>query len=310
MTSAPADRIRTCEQVQPPVFLLAPARSYSTVSLALLAGHPQLYGFPEMILFAAPTVGELLAGAGLPPHSPWAASRITGVARAVAQLHDGSQSAAAIQRAVHWLRACSEWPTVALMDHLLQLVQPRTGVEKSPDTVRSNQAITACLQAYPNARYLHLTRHPVNTQQSMLKHWAPLFPPEMPTRDRVRRCLLSWYSSHLRIVQSLRALPRQQWMRIRAEDLLGAPRTWLPRTLDWLRLDHDDRIIERMIHTERWEFAPQHGDKINAGGDPLFMRDPVLRTVAPPPPEAISPSWELTDDIHCRIARLARYLGY
>ena len=36
-----------------PIFLLAPARSYSTITLALLAGHPDIYGFPEMLLFTA-----------------------------------------------------------------------------------------------------------------------------------------------------------------------------------------------------------------------------------------------------------------
>ncbi len=44
-----------------PVFLLAPARSYSTVALALLAGHPGLHGFPELMLFNADTVAEPLS---------------------------------------------------------------------------------------------------------------------------------------------------------------------------------------------------------------------------------------------------------
>ena len=44
-----------------PLFLLAPARSYSTVSIALLAGHPELYGLPETSLFLRETVGEIMA---------------------------------------------------------------------------------------------------------------------------------------------------------------------------------------------------------------------------------------------------------
>ena len=44
-----------------PVFLLAPARSYTTVSIAVLAGHPELYGLPETNLFLRDTVGEIIA---------------------------------------------------------------------------------------------------------------------------------------------------------------------------------------------------------------------------------------------------------
>ena len=39
-----------------PIVLLAPARSYTTVTVALLSGHPDIYGFPEMLLSTADTV--------------------------------------------------------------------------------------------------------------------------------------------------------------------------------------------------------------------------------------------------------------
>lgn len=303
------DRVDGDGRVLPPVFLLAPARSYSTVSVALLGGHPRLYGFPEMLLFTAPTVGELLSGVGRPPYAPSVQPRTLGVTRAIAQLHENGQSPAAIERALEWLRAHDGWSAITLMDYLLKLVHPRAGLEKSPGTVNSSAALTTCLRAYPGARFVHLTRHPVTTQQSMLKHWTSLFPPDMGPQDRVRRCLLTWYASHLRIVQALGALPDDQWMRVRAEDLLGAPRTWLPRVLDWLRLDHVGPVIERMTRTERWEFAPQPGGAFG-GGDPLFMRNPVLRSVPGPPPEVISSEWEITGDIRRRIIGLAGYLGY
>src|SRR5258708_31664698 len=157
-----------------------------------------------------------------------------------------------------------------MMDHVLRLAYPRTGLEKSPATTGSVEALARCLRAYPNARYLHLTRHPVSTQRSMLALWGNAYPPETPHDYRVRRCLLAWYSSHLRAVQSLRDLPREQWMRVRGEDLLGEPRTWLPRILDWPALDHDARIIDRMMDTERWEFAAWDGQPGFASAGPKF----------------------------------------
>jgi hypothetical protein len=292
-----------------PVFMLAPPRSYSTVSLAMLAGHPQLYGFPEMLVFTAPTVGEILKGTGRTRKAGWIEFGNTGIARAVAEIHEGGQSPEAVERAMDWLRDHGDWKAVALMDHLLQLVYPKIGLEKSPDTVGSNAALNACLRAYPRARYLHLTRHPVGTVQSMRKHWVAIFPEEMTPQARVNVCLFRWYTFHLRIVKAVQGLPDDQWMRVRAEDLLRAPQIWLPRVLDWLSLGHDNVTIEQMTWTDRWQFAQLYKGA-GSGGDPSFQQNPALRPVATPAAELISPSWKITDKVRRRVVTLARYLGY
>jgi hypothetical protein len=310
VTNSPDDeRLGPTGQPRAPVFMLAPARSYSTVSLAMLAGHPRLYGFPEMLVFTAPTVGEILKGVGRPANAGWIEFGNTGISRAVAQIHEGSQSSAAVERAVDWLRAHSDWESVALMNHLLRLVHPKTGLEKSPDTVCSERTLNACLQAYPQSTYLHLTRHPVSTVQSMQKHWARLFPQETSKQMRISVCLMRWYTCHLRIVKALLNLPGDQWMRVRAEDLLREPRIWLPRVLDRLSLDHDNITIEQMMQTDKWRFA-QYSRGTGSGGDISFMRNPALRPVPAPAAELESPSWEITDEVRRRITLLARYLGY
>lgn len=293
-----------------PVFLLAPARSYSTVSIALLAGHPSLYGLPETSLFTSQALGERIAAANRPGvKNGWV--QLTGLARAVAQLHEGRQDPAALSRAAEWIRERSAQSPKQVMDHLLGLISPLTGVEKSPLTVGSAQALSTCMRAYPNARYLHLVRHPVSTLRSMLSLYDTfLFPPQMTYQERVRRCLLDWYACHLRIVQALRGLPEWQWMRVRAEDLIGRPRGWLPHVLCWLGLDHDEAIIGRMIQTERWEFASWGKEAGFGGGDPKFLNDPVLRPVPPPAHDVISPGCQISDGARERITVLARHLGY
>jgi hypothetical protein len=309
VTTSPGDeRSGPTGPPRDPVLMLAPARSYSTVSLALLAGHPELYGFPEMLVFSAPTVGEILRGVGRAGDADWIEFGNIGISRAVAQIHEGSQSPAALERAMDWLRARGDWESVALMNHLLRLVHPKTGLEKSPDTVRSDQALNTCLQAYPQSIYLHLTRHPVSTVQSMQKHWARFFP-QVPKQTRTGICLMSWYTCHLRIVKALAGLPGSQWMRIRAEDLLNAPRIWLPRVLDRLSLGHDNSTIEQMMHTDQWSFA-QYNPGARGGGDYSFLQNPALRAVAAPAAELDSPSWEITAAARRRITVLARYLGY
>jgi hypothetical protein len=295
-----------------PVFLLAPARSYSTVSVALLAGHPSLYGLPETSLFACETLREAMEGANrLQVKNMWAHNPLTGLARAAAQLHEGSQDPAALSRGMEWVLESSAQSPRQVMDHFRWLINPLIALEKSPSTVTSAQALARCMRAYPNARYLHLARHPVSTQRSMLSLYNKfLFPPDMPHEERVRRCLRAWYSSHLRIVQALRALPDDQRMLVRAEDLIGRPRAWLPRILDWLGLHHDETVISCMLHTERWEFARWRPEAGFGAADPNYLKDPSLRPIPLPSHELTDPEWKISDGARTRISALARHLGY
>lgn len=289
-----------------PVFLFAPARSYSTVTLAMLSGHPDIYGFPEMLIFTAATVGELLdEGTGL-AHFPL---RQSGIWRAVADLHEGSQDDDAVARAQAWLADRAEWPTTRLMDHLIGLARPRISLEKSPDTSSDDTTLARCMAAYPRARFLHLVRHPVTTQRSIHDHWRPA------GRFRSEKALAAaaaafWYLSHQRIIKALAPLPSQQWMRVRAEDLLTEPRVRLPRILAWLELDSSPQIIDRMLLTENWRFAGTGRSEGLLGGDPKFLRSPALRPIPAPGPVVFDPAWGLRDEMCDRMTVLARSLGY
>jgi hypothetical protein len=291
------------------VFLLAPARSYSTVTLALLAGHPDIYGFPEMGLFPACTVGDLLA----PEPTPRRPASLVefkrgGILRAVADLREQSQEEPAIRRAEAWLAERSSWPPRQLMDHLLGLAHPRTGLEKSPETVSTAEALDACLASYPHARYLHLTRHPASTMRSIQKHWA--WWPGRSEKALVVGAASAWYQGHARIVRTLARLPAWQRARIRAEDLLREPLTRLPPLLDWLGLRCDRDIVSAMTHTENWQFASTGPSGRLFGGDPGFMRSPELRLVPEPGEIDFDESWGLLDEMRERMTALARYLEY
>jgi hypothetical protein len=293
-----------------PVFLLAPIRSFSTVCLALLAGHPDLYGFPEMLLFTAPDVRGLLTEQarrpGVPP--PRIRNRLNGVLRAVAELHEGSQGPDAIARAETWLAQRADWPTIQLMDHLLDLARPRTGLEKSPESALSDEALEACISAYPNARFIHLTRHPVTTQRSMHQHMGHLWTGSQ--QGLYVRSASIWYLTHLRIAKRLASLPPGKSLRVRAEDLVRDPDAWLGRVCEWLGLACDTDIFPRMRRTERWRFAGvgENGDL--GGGDPKFMHAPELRPVPEPGPVTFDPAWGLHPELTRRMARLAAFLGY
>lgn len=267
-----------------PVFLLSPARSYSTVTVAMLAGHPGLFAFPELLSFPVRTLRGLLDqelnGAGQP--RAWGINRVSGILRALAQLHDGEQSDNTIRSARDWFVAHGDWTTHDLLDYLLDRVAPAIGVEKSPDTVNTDEGIKACVTAYPNARFLHLTRHPVTTQRSMRGYWARIDDGGQAASLAVTSAK-AWYWGHRRIVRTLDTLPRDQWLRVRAEDLLRAPEDWLPRILRWLGLDWSPDIVAGMLQTERWVFAGRGDGQWLGGGDQVFLAEPRLRTVDLPP---------------------------
>ena len=50
----------------PPLFILCPGRSFSSVVCGMIGSHPEMFALPELNLFCADTVGELLEMASRP----------------------------------------------------------------------------------------------------------------------------------------------------------------------------------------------------------------------------------------------------
>jgi hypothetical protein len=295
-----------------PIFLLCPARSCSTVCVAMMAGHPEIYGFPELLAFGSEphprTVGALLGESATRPELPaWLIrARMSGPLRATAEVHEHSQDRPALARAHEWLKDREAWTTVEFLDHLLAAVAPRIALEKSPETVRSDANLAACLASYPQARFIHLTRHPVSTQASMQRHWTGY------RLDRAALVALSasaWYLSHLRISRLLAGLPPEQWIRVHAEDLVNEPGGQLPRILNWLGLACTPQIIARMCRTENWAYASR-GHLGLSGGDPTFLKSPKLHSVVVPEGISFDPSWGLPREACRRMRSLGELLGY
>ena len=309
-TTAPAQGTAVSAGHPEPVFILSPPRSFSTITLALLAGHPQIFGFPELLVFANERVSDLIGDDGteaerFPPE--YRRTRLSGVFRAIAQVHEGVQSQDALDRARAWLLERTDWPTTGVLDELLEHVGPLVGVEKSPDTVATDESLARCLDHYPKARFLHLTRHPVATQRSMQEQ-----NPQYLTNKKVRAvgAATSWYLSHRRIMARLAELPDDQWMRVRGEDLLREPELYCRRLLDWLGLDSSEGVIDRMLRTEAWQFADNGPSGGLYGGDHKFLSDPRLRPAPDPGPVRFDPEWGLLDEMCDRMTGLAHELGY
>ena len=282
------------DDVVDPLFLLAPPRSFSSVICAMLGQHPQMHGLPETHLFGDETMALWWARAGRAEY-PMA----DGLLRAVAQICFREQTAESIKLAVGWLRRRSGLTSGMILEELAREADPSILIEKSPSTVHTIGSMERVLRFFPQARFIHLVRHPKGYSESVLKYLDELaklgpvpgwltylaaFPEpstdwetesQHPDVDPQR----GWYVLNMNIVTFLNSVSHTQWIRVRGEDLLANPDQDLPQIADWMGLRTDDEAIEEMKHPERSPYACFGPPGARIGNDILFLQNPVARLV-------------------------------
>jgi hypothetical protein len=294
-----------------PIFVLAPARSYSSVVSMMLGQHPDLVGLPELKLFAYPTVGELEASLPRFWFERGVMHRSPGLVRTVAEVVFGDQSIGSLNQARNWLEERYSWSGADLLDFLMKPLLPRRCVEKSPENVETDPALARLAAAYPQARYLHLVRHPVTTQRSIEAHLESM----LPGRGRAGQPMsgiAAWFVTHQRILRFAATLPNDRYLRVRAEDVLNDTSAHLHAIAVWLRLCSDAPAIEAMKHPERSPFAgpgPTNSGVVG-GNDPAFLRDPNPRSVSLPKTIDMPPGWSESPATWHLVTKLAARLGY
>jgi Sulfotransferase family len=294
-----------------PIFVLAPARSYSSVVATMLGQHPELAGLPELKLFCYRTIGELEAS--LPrfwSESKGVKHRSPGLVRALAEFEFGDQKPESLDLAQAWLRDRGHWTGVSVFDLLTERLSARAAVEKSPENVLTDEALERLSSAYPRARYLHLTRHPVSTQRSMQEHWNRVMP--RPLDGQPMSGMASWLDAHQRIVRFTSALPIERHLRVRAEDILNHADPQLEAITTWLGLRRDPAAMEAMKHPERSPFASfgPAGSGVTGGHDPGFLRDPIPRRVEVHRTIEQPPGWTGNPTLWDSVLALATQMGY
>lgn len=277
----------------------------------MIGQHPQLAGLPELKLFCYATIGELEAS--LPAF--WLKRGVThrspGLVRAVAHLEFGEQSVDTLREARAWLRVRSHWTGPDVLDSLMERLGERTAVEKSPENVDTDEALQRLDEGYPNARYLHITRHPVTTERSMQRHWArSRMPGAIGNKPLGVSAIAAWFQINERICRFCSRLPADRWMRARAEDLISDANHQLRAVGAWLGIRTDDAAISAMQHPETSVFArfAPAGSGVIGGSDPDFLADPTLRSTQLPavlrPPSgtsATAPLWRALVDLSAQL---------
>ncbi len=277
----------------------------------MIGQHPELTALPELKLFAYQTIGELEAS--LPPY--WRAKGIThrspGLVRAIAHFAFGSQTSGSLVSARDWLRERAHWTGADVADFVLDRVSPRAGVEKSPENVETDEALQRLAHAYPRARYLHLTRHPVATQRSMEEHLHRSVPGfSMPGQPMMG--IAYWVETHRRILAFTSRLSKDVSMPVKAEDVLNDPGSQLRKIARWLRISDDSSALDAMRHPEASPFASPGPSEsgIVGGNDPDFLRDPIPHSVDVPRTLDRPPGWVGNPSLWESAVDLATELGY
>jgi hypothetical protein len=292
-----------------PVFVLCPARSNSSVATAMLGQHPDICAFPELALFRRATLGAMLTD---PPGWKGQPSRLrlAGFYRALAQLHNGVQTEVTVAAASEWVSARQSWRPADALDHLLELAAPRIGIEKSPENSSREEYLDRLATAYPRARFLHLTRHPVTSVASMYAVWHDKSYWSVSPELFHHFCVGIWYFQHRRIHEFTSSLPADRALQIRSEDVVNSPADTLPKICRWLGLDAPESALEAMLHPENSPYARIGPDGALGGADSGFLHAPKLHPAEEPPLVDLPAGWGVDPWLHLSVIELAHRLGY
>lgn len=298
-----------------PIFLLAPPRSYTSLINAMLGQHPQCFGLPELCLFNVTVLIDLWKRDSDEINN--IAKTRQGLLRAVAELYAGEQSAAAVRMASRWAAARAHRTTAEVYRELVDRIDPLVAVEKSPSYTIDESRMHAMFAAFPEARFVHLLRHPVAQCKSVMAMNEGAFALHVNSIDflddrAIVEPQFAWHDLNINILNFLDTIPPERQMRIRGEDVMSDPPKYLGAVCRWMGLRDDADAIDAMMHPERSPFACFGPLDAMFGNDPNFLSGPTFRPhkVKVPPLDRPVPWREDGRGLYPQVVELARELGY
>lgn len=266
----------------PPLFLLAAPFSGASWLAGVLGRHPGLYALPQIFPFMADTVGDLL--------DLFALSQVgqgDGLRRAVAEIVNGSQGEAAIAAADRWLERHRDWSGARLIGELAECVAPRRLVIPDSEMPLRPHELRRFRAALPQARCLHLSRHPW-TQGYLMAAWLheQLFIP-VDFRDQAQEPQrpepqLPWLRANHNLRAAAAEWPAGQWRHQAGEQFDSDFAAGLRELLGWLELPLDAPALAAMAEPAGWCFAAIPEGPARGGLEPEVHAEfsPELRAEA------------------------------
>jgi Sulfotransferase family len=299
-----------------PLFLLAPPRSYTSLVNAMIGQHPQAFGLPELCLFNVGKLIDLWNGVEGENAERGAMAR-HGLMRAVAEIYCGEQSTATVNMAHAWAGLREDWDTGRVFRELVDELDPLVAVEKSPSYTVTVQRMQALYETFPEARFIHLVRHPIAQGKSVMAINNGAFTMRMGAFEIHEEYALlepqiAWHDVNVNILEFLDQVPASQQIRVRGEDIMGDPQTTLAEISRWLGLRDDPEAVEEMMHPERSPFACFGPLAAMFGNDPNFLAGPTFKPHKPKIP-ALDASLPWRTDgqkLYPQVVAMAREFGY
>jgi Sulfotransferase family len=260
----PVDRTFASRLDQPVVVILSAARTGSTLLRMMLAGHPQLFAPPELHLLPFERMGRrrlMLEKLGY----PWMRSGLASALHALGGLtaHQAEAEVTGLER--------RDAPVMQVIGRLQDAARPRILVDKSPSTALHPAWLGYAEQAFQNARYIHLVRHPAAAIESFVRmrfhrvfsrHW--LVWDENPWLYG-EKC---WTSANLQILDFLRPIAADRQIRVSYEELVGDPRIVATDICRFLGIPLDEALLSPYSGQRSIEDVEGRGP---AMGDPNFL---------------------------------------
>mgnify|MGYP004525184031 CR=1 FL=1 len=264
------------------LMVLSPPRSFSSLVSTMIGQHPQIYGFPELHVMMRETVGEAL-------RLERSCERFLGppgLLRVLSELEFGGQTAQNVLSAANWLEDRSHWPSKAVVDHVMTLAERATGavycLEKSPGITFLPRTLERVRRSWPDALYVHVTRHPLTLKRSLEEYVSELrrFSPE-EKELRLANSMTAWPVTQRNILDFCATLAPGQYLRIRGEDVLSDATRVMGQVAEWLGLRTDDEAVAAMLRPEDSPYASIGPVNAPFGNDPKFMQSPKFRPGKP-----------------------------
>lgn len=268
------------------VFILSVPRSYTSLIAAMLGQHPMMYGLPELNLFMAEDLEEFWTGKGyddVKPDFTWPAMR-HGLLRTIAQLYSGEQTIESIAMAYRWIATRNKMSTADVYRTICRKLQPLIPLDKSPGYVGRSNYLQRIKKTFPNARYIHLIRHPIGQCQSFLNVNAGklvLFLSgcvEMTDCGMIIDPQIVWYNRNIRILDFLQGIPEDRQLRIIAEDFLDDLPAGFAGVFYWLGLPLNKYAMDEIKHPENSHYAYVGPVNARLGNDINFLQNPKFRS--------------------------------
>jgi hypothetical protein len=263
----------------------------------MIGQHPLLYGLPEFTMLRFDYVEEFInvvndyrIGAHQNNISDLQLN-VVGDLRAIAEVVYKDQSNTSIELAYTFLKKHAHYRTTAFFSMLQEAIAPKRVVFKAPIYSKKIEF----MQNFPtNAYFIHLVRHPKDQVQSCLKYGKLIYAQalkiknsndfrEQQIHDIKKKILLyglngyeAWLHAQDNIDSFLSTVSSNHKYRIRSESVVSTPRDALVNICQFLKINHDDLSIDRMLNPQTSVFATIGPDRAPYGNDSIFLNHPTI----------------------------------